>query len=236
MSLRNLLVFIVATTIFLPAASAAEAVKQRRFDYKSLQQRAADFVQQQVTAPENGRIEVIASGLDPRMQPKLCANDLQLSIAGNNELDSYSTVEIRCEGQQLWRTYVPVRIYEYRQVITAAGSMMNEHVISAGDLQLREVNVNNLRSQYYTEPDQLIGARIKRRVSAGDVISARDTCLVCEGEAVTITATSGNLTITATGVALADGLQGEAVTVRNQRSNKALQAHVSGLNEVKVGN
>ncbi|WP_286963710.1 flagellar basal body P-ring formation chaperone FlgA, partial [Idiomarina sp. UBA3992] len=60
------------------------------------------------------------------------------------------------------------------------------------------------------------------------------TCLVCEGQSVTIVAQDKTLRITAAGRALADGLKGESVVVENARSNKSIQAVVTGLNEVTV--
>ena len=47
-------------------------------------------------------------------------------------------------------------------------------------------------------------------------------------------AKSKALQITASGKALADGLKGESVAVQNTRSNKSLEAIVTGLNEVTV--
>ena len=102
------------------------------------------------------------------------------------------------------------------------------------DLRIAEVDINQVRANIFTDKTLLVGARVKRRISAGDAIEARDTCLVCEGESVTIVAQDKSLRITASGKALGDGLQGESVAVRNVRSNKSLEAVVTGLNEVTV--
>lgn len=206
----------------------------QRFDHKALQSLAHDFVSQQVQAPTGGRVEVVANNLDPRMVAKTCSEQPRVDFASNSGLDSYTTVEIQCSAATAWRTYVPVRIYRYKPVITAAVPMSPGHLVTQADLTTAEVDINRIRSNVFTDMESLVGARIKRRVRSGQPIEVSDTCLVCSGETVTIVAKSKSLRITATGQALADGLKGESVTVQNNRSNKSLEAVVTGLNEVTV--
>ncbi|WP_404401915.1 flagellar basal body P-ring formation protein FlgA [Idiomarina seosinensis] len=204
------------------------------FDYKALQQLAHNYVKQQVTTPAQGRTEIIANNLDPRMVAKTCAEKPQVSFASNSGLDSYTTVEIQCASGQPWRTYVPVRIYRYKPVVTAAVPMSPGHLVTSADLKETEVDVNRIRSNVFTDPAVLVGVRVKKRIRSGQPIQASDTCLVCAGETVTIVAKNKSLRITATGKALADGLQGESVAVKNTRSDQSVEAVVTGLNEVTV--
>ncbi len=226
---------IISSIFFILTSSLAFSAEPSSYNYKKLQQLADKFVQQQVTQPDNGRVEVVVNSLDPRMAPKVCSSEPSVSFARNSGLESYTTVEIQCSnGHQPWRTYVPVRIYQYQEVWSAAVPMSPGHLISEADLRIAEVDINQVRANVFTDKTLLVGARVKRRVSAGDAIEARDTCLVCEGESVTIVAQDKSLRITASGKALGDGLQGESVAVRNVRSNKSLEAVVTGLNEVTV--
>ncbi|RUO67147.1 flagellar basal body P-ring formation chaperone FlgA [Idiomarina ramblicola] len=205
-----------------------------RFNYKALQEMAHNYVEQRVSAPDNGRVEVVANNLDPRMAPKMCSQRPKVELATNATLDSYTTIEIECSAASGWRTYVPVRIYRYKNVVAAAGPMSPGQMIGESDLVFSEVDLNRVRSNVFTDMSVLVGARIKKRIAAGQAISASDTCLVCEGQSVTIVAQDKTLRITAAGRALADGLKGESVVVENERSNKSLQAVVTGLNEVTV--
>jgi flagella basal body P-ring formation protein FlgA len=107
-------------------------------------------------------------------------------------------------------------------------------MISESDLTFAEVDLNQIRSNVYTEKELLVGARVKKRIGAGQAIRATDTCLVCEDQTVTIVAKNKALRITADGKALADGLKGESVVVKNARSGKSIEAVVTGLNEVTV--
>ncbi|RUO77026.1 flagellar basal body P-ring formation chaperone FlgA [Idiomarina seosinensis] len=229
-SLISLFLILVHSSAFANQTTNAST----RYDHKALQQLAHDFVATQVVAPENGRTEVVANNLDPRMVDKVCQQTPEVSFASNSGLDSYTTVEIQCSAEQHWRTYVPVRIYRYKPVITAVVPMSPGHLISESDLTETEVDINRIRSNVFTDQQLLVGARVKKRVRSGQPIQASDTCLVCSGEKVTIVAKNKSLRITAVGKALADGLKGESVTVENIRSNKALEAIVTGLNEVTV--
>ena len=226
---------IISSIFLILTSSLAFSAEPSSYNYKKLQQLANNFVQQQVTQPDHGRVEVVVNSLDPRMAPKICATEPQIGFARNSGLESYTTVEIQCtSGTQPWRTYVPVRIYQYQEVWSAAVPMSPGHLISEQDLRIAEVDINQVRANVFTDKRLLVGARVKRRISAGDAIEARDTCLVCEGESVTIVAQNKSLRITASGKALGDGLQGESVAVRNVRSDKSLEAVVTGLNEVTV--
>ena len=224
----------IISSIFLILTSSVAMADSDTYNYKQLQAMADNFVNQQIVQPDSGRVEVVANSLDPRMTPKLCAHEPQVDFARNSSLERYTTVEIKCQSQPAWRTYVPVRIYRYKTVWAAATPMQPGHLIAASDLTQVEVDVSQVRANLFEDNQLLIGSRTKRRVSAGKAIEARDTCLVCEGEQVTIVAKSKALKITATGEALADGLQGESVAVKNVRSNKSLEAIVTGLNEVTV--
>lgn len=215
-------------------AKPTQTAAEQRFDHKALQSLAHDFVADQVPTPDAGRTKVEANNLDPRMVAKQCANEPQISFASNSGLESYTTVEIRCTSPTQWRTYVPVRIYRYQSIVASAAPMSPGHLVTEADIMLKEVDVNRVRANVFTAIDDVVGARIKKRIRSGQPLEVSDTCLVCSGEKVTIVAKSKALTITATGKALADGLKGESVTVKNARSNKALEAVVSGLNEVTV--
>jgi flagella basal body P-ring formation protein FlgA len=235
MIIRNsLLISLFLIIVHSNAFANVQDQPTQRFDHKALQSLAHEFVQAQVIKPDNGRVDIVANNLDPRMVAKICASQPQVSFASNSGLDSYTTVEIQCTAPTAWRTYVPVRIYRYKPVITAAVPMSPGHLVTQADLTTTEVDINRIRSNVFTDAKALIGARIKKRIRSGQPIEASDTCLVCSGEKVTIVAKNKSLRITATGKALADGLKGESVTVENVRSNKALEAVVTGLNEVTV--
>ena len=153
-----------AITILLLGFTSNNALAQSndvRLDYKALQTLAHDFVRSRVSAPESGRIDVVANNLDPRMTAKRCSAAPEVGLASNARLDGYTTVEIKCATANGWRTYVPVRIYRYKNVVTASGPMSPGQMIGDSDLTFAEVDLNQIRSNVYTTKELLIGARVK---------------------------------------------------------------------------
>jgi flagella basal body P-ring formation protein FlgA len=76
-----------------------------------------------------------------------------------------------------------------------------------------------------------------RAVQAGRIVTWRDIArrpLVKKGDMVEVSATEGVLSITMKAMALSNGAQGEAVTLRNLESRKDFTAFVIDENRVQV--
>lgn len=227
----------VAVTLLAPAqaqTSSANTDSAEVYDHKRIAKVAEAFIMEQVTAPAGGEVKVEAGGIDARMVARHCAAPASVNLANNANLDRFSTVEISCATGAPWRTYVPVRIYMYEPVVAATRALSPGDMLTERDMKIRMVDTHMVRSGLYSDISKLVGARIKRRVAANDPIIERNTCLVCEGETVTIVASQQGMRVSARGVALNDGLLGESVAVRNQRSNREVRAIVAALNEVNV--
>lgn len=243
---KNRLVITLAlsvSTLPLYASAAAENIAATNeatsspavsYDYHRLRKLAEDFVLERVTAPAGGKVTVEAGGLDARMAARQCAQPARIQLANNANMDRFSTVEISCEVGAPWRSYVPVRIYMMAPVVTAKRPLSPGTLLTEDDIEISLVDTQMIRSGLYNSVEQLLGSRVKRRINASDPIIERNTCLVCEGEKVTIVAALDGMRVSATGIALNDGLLGESVSVRNQASNREVNAVVAALNEVKV--
>jgi len=207
------------------------------YDHKQLRELAEDHVLPQVSVPDGGEVRVDAGGLDPRMAVRRCADPARVQLASNASLDRYITVEISCEtGTAPWRTYVPVRIYTMAPVITASRDLAPGTLIQGNDLVIRQMDTSMIRGGLYNSKESLVGARVKRRIRADEPIRERNTCLVCEGERVTIVAEQNGMRVSAAGIALNDGLFGEQVAVRNRSTSREIQGTVAALNQVSVNN
>ena len=224
----------IATANTNAESSAATKSTAMSYDYHRLRDLAESYVLERVTAPAGGKVTVEAGGLDARMAPRQCAEPARIQLANNANMDRFSTVEISCESGAPWRSYVPVRIYMMAPVVTAKRPLSPGTLLTEDDLEISLVDTQMIRSGLYNSVDKLIGSRVKRRINASDPIIERNTCLVCEGEKVTIVAALDGMRVSATGIALNDGLLGESVSVRNQASNREVSAIVAALNEVKV--
>lgn len=219
----------LASMLALPAAYAAIT-----YEPSDLAALAEDHVSQLLATHSDDRIEVAAGNLDPRMGNRSCEQPLDVSLANNANLDRQTTVMLNCNDRNSWRMFIPVRIQQMRAVVVTARPLSPGQVIGRNDLKMSYIDIHQLRDAAHDDIDELIGAQVKRRVGANQPVQARHTCFVCRGQDVTIISGHGGLQIRATGVARSDGLLGDRITVRNTRSNKDVQAVVSGTNEVRV--
>jgi flagella basal body P-ring formation protein FlgA len=80
----------------------------------------------------------------------------------------------------------------------------------------------------------VIGARTKRSLNIGQIITNADLCLVCKGDIVTIEGISDSLVVSAAGKALADGALGDNVRVQNLQSGRTIVASVSAIKKVAI--
>ncbi|RUO43009.1 flagella basal body P-ring formation protein FlgA [Aliidiomarina taiwanensis] len=212
----------------------ASPIDAANYTHSQLSEQAETFLANQL-GHLDGDIQLTASSLDARMPARQCQQPLQFSLAGSQTPDRQATVQIECsDAEAPWRLFVPVRIQRMQNVVVAAHNLPAGHVISASDLSVNKVDVQQVRDSVFSQPDALIGARIKRRVGALQAIQARHTCFVCRGENITIITKVGNLHIQATGIARSDGLLGERIVVTNARSNKDVQGVISAIGEVTV--
>jgi flagella basal body P-ring formation protein FlgA len=81
---------------------------------------------------------------------------------------------------------------------------------------------------------QLIGTRLKRRVSKDYPIFGSNICVVCKGDTVSIIARTEQFQIKTVGEAVEDGNLGQQIRVKNTRSNKTVDAIVTHVGEVQV--
>lgn len=222
----------VIMAIGLLTVQAASAVTYEPADLTTL---AEDHVAGLIDTQADDRIRVTAGTLDPRMGNRSCEQPLHIALANNASLERQTTVMVSCPDRDTWRLFIPVRIEQLRPVLVTTRPLTPGDIIGRSDIKLSHIDIHQVRDALMTEPDDLIGAQVKRRIGANQPLQARHTCFVCRGQDVTIISGSNGLEIRATGVARSDGLLGERITVRNIRSNQEIQAVVSGSNEVRVG-
>ena len=91
-----------------------------------------------------------------------------------------------------------------------------------------------LRRTTFSTLDDVLGARIKRRVRPGQPITPNNLCFVCKGDTIVINASNPMMQVKATGVAMQDGNIGDTISVTNSRSKKQINARVASTSEVVV--
>ena len=172
-------------------------------------------------------------GLDPRIGVKHCTQPLEFSLPGALR-NRQATVQIRCEAPQPWQLFIPARFTDLIQAVVARQNLPPGTRITLDMLQIEQRERRLQRGTPVDDPSIIVGARNRRAISLGQIISLQDLCLVCRGDVVTIHVDHASLSVSATGIAEQDGSLGDLIRIRNRQSNQLIEARVTGVNAVKV--
>jgi flagella basal body P-ring formation protein FlgA len=185
--------------------------------------------------PVSPRVE--AGRLDSRLRLPRCSAPLETFDSPGGLSPGRSVVGVSCRGSQPWKLYVPVNIVLPAEVLATAHAMRRGDVIGKADLVRREADLGRLRGQYFTDPADVIGQRLKRNLAGNlpltpAMIDAQR--LVKRGAEVTIVSDTGSIEVRMRGKALGQGGRGDRIRVKNTRSGRELTATIIGRGLVKV--
>ena len=199
----------------------------------SIKHTAESFIQAQIELPKSGTMTIEAARIDSRIYATDCPIPLSASLPGRLNTSGNTSVLIECQPDD-WKVYIPVKTALMMPLVTALSSLSKGHSISSNDLTLTLVNSRTYRRGGYTNPNELIGSRIKRSVRAGDVVEKNDICMVCRNDSVIIKAEKGELSILTKGTALGDGALGDKVNVKNDKSKRIVSGIVTEVGEISI--
>ncbi len=184
---------------------------------------------------DNIKVQVEAGRLDERRNyGGHCEGYLTAQLRGN-EIRSSSQVMISCgqPGNQ-YTLYIPVRVSVLTPALVAARNLTKGSVISPDDLTQVYLDENTNLTTAISDPNLLVGSRLKRDVRQGEQIRANGFCMVCKNDKVNIIARSHGLSLKTSGIALQEGNANEQIRVRNTKSDKVISAKVTAPGEVQV--
>ncbi|MBR9726744.1 flagellar basal body P-ring formation chaperone FlgA [Shewanella intestini] len=198
---------------------------------------AKEVVAKKITADATAKIIITPQNLEGRQSPPRCYEPIDVSLASEREISRTNTVKVSCDSPDLaypWQIYLSVRVSIEYPVVVAKDVLAHNKVLSANDLAVAYVDQYSLRGDFFANKRQLLGTRVKRKVSKGSPLLKRNLCFVCKGDPVSIWAKTASFEIKTTGEAMKDGNVGDMIKVKNTNSNKLLDAQVIGIGEVEV--
>jgi flagella basal body P-ring formation protein FlgA len=182
------------------------------------------------------RIEFQIKSLDPRLSLADCGAPLDTELTSQNSIGRVN-IKVSCLQQQRWSIYVPVEIDLFRPVVATVLPVARGEQLTAGHLELREMNISNINGSYFVDPAEVIGMQAKRVLSADQAVVAQYIELpvvVKKGESVLMTAQTSGLVVKIPAIALSDGRIGQQISVRNKQSKRVVEARVSAPGQVTV--
>lgn len=181
------------------------------------------------------KVQVEAGRLDERRDyGGKCEGYLTAQLRGN-EIRTTSQVMISCDQPgNKYTLYIPVRVSILTPALVAARNLTKGNVISPDDLATVYIDENTNLTTAVSDPNILVGSRLKRDVRQGDQIRSNGFCVVCKNDKVNIVARSHGLSLKTSGIALQEGNINESIQVRNLKSEKVISAVVTAPGEVQV--
>jgi flagella basal body P-ring formation protein FlgA len=177
--------------------------------------------------------KVIMYPVDQRIASKFCELPLEFSLV-NQSIQTQNSIRVQCPDQSGWQVYLSAKVSKMVMALVsnrqlAAGSLITEDAIYA-----QEREQSQARGVLLQDPAMVIGARTKRSLNIGQIITNADLCLVCKGDIVTIEGISDSLVVSTAGKALNDGALGDNVRVQNLQSGRTIVASVSAIKKVAI--
>ena len=198
---------------------------------------AKEVISKKIEADSNAKVTITPQNLDDRLNPPRCFPPLEVELATDREISRNNTVKISCNSPDFdypWQMFLSVRVSIEYPVVVSSSILSKGDLITAEHVEVKYVDQYSLRGQTFTDTNELIGTRSKRRVGKDMPILSSHLCFVCKGDAVSIFAKTETFIIKTIGESLRDGNLGDVIRVKNTNSNRQLDAIVIGVGEVEV--
>lgn len=191
------------------------------------------WAHQELHTAQATNIQLQVIPLDNRIGIKHCSQPLQFSLPQGSS-QRQNTVLILCPDESQWQLYAQLRITEMITALIVKQNIAAGNQLTASMLHTEERDRRFVRGNVATDIQQIIGAKSRRAMSAGQIVTMQDLCLVCKGDVVTISVDNAGLNVSVTGIAQTDGTLGDTITVLNRQSNRTIIAEVIAVNQVQV--
>jgi flagella basal body P-ring formation protein FlgA len=228
--LAGVLLCAAATT---PAADSAAAIT----DPEEIRATAVKTVADRAQAG-GIRVTATAAPLDARLRLHGCESPLQGFIAGDGQLQSSTTVGVRCESPVRWTLYVRVAISGDQPVLVARHLLPRGSELSADDFELVTRHVDGPGDRFVSSLTAVAGLRLRLPLASGAMLgvdAVEQAPIIHRGQQVTLLARTANMEIRVAAIALSDGRAQQRINVQNQSTHQTIEAVVRSATLVEVG-
>lgn len=233
-SRRNPDAAFVCLLIAVLAAAAAKASEWHPTD--DIARVAESFLVSKLGRPA-ADTSVRAGMLDRRLKLSVCDRPLEGFLRTGTRIGAKTIVGVRCDGTRPWKVYVPVEVEVRKRVWVARQPLPRGHLLAREDLAADVRDVSRMTSGYLSDPEALVGRRLRSSVLAGRVLTPNlleANNIISRGQTVTLMVASGDLQIRMAGKALMDGALNERIRVENLNSGRVVEGIVRSSELVEI--
>jgi flagella basal body P-ring formation protein FlgA len=195
--------------------------------------KAQSWLLAQLEPQQSDTLQIDVSALDERIGDKTCQQELEFSLS-QPITQRQNTIKVSCPLTPGWQLYVPVRVDEVITAVVLRQNLVSGSVINDSMLETVSRERRFARGSVVSSSKQVIGAKTRRALSIGQILTLQDVCLVCKGDVVTISVSNNGLNVVASGIAQSDGSLGDNISVLNKQSNRTISADVIAVNQVSI--
>jgi flagellar basal body P-ring formation protein FlgA len=232
--------FLCLSFLLLTASAHSAPGSARKQIYAATQLHAAEVIRNEAKRRHWPDYQAKLNLFIPAEAAQLptCGKSPSVSFPGGDRLElSRFRVDVRCDETPGWDMAVTVKPDIYLPVVVAQSGLERGHVISAADITLKKLNISNTRGNYVTQPDEVMGLTVKRRVRELQPVALsqlESPVLVERGQRVMMIAEQGGVQAQTLGEALKKGRKGEMIKVKNESSERVVSAIVADSGVVRM--
>jgi flagella basal body P-ring formation protein FlgA len=220
------------------AATSNDGNSREPSGHEQVHQAVSGFLAGFFDSPDAPRAEIDVSRLDPRLQIDGCSRPLETSLNRQQTPAGRVTVRVDCPAPEApWTRYIQASVQVFEPVVVTTRTLRRGERLTAADISLEERDTSMLRDTVYRDPARAEGMAVRRTVTAGSPLtgnSVTEPVLIQRGDTIAITAENETVSIRHQGVALQNGVLGKRISVRNRRSERVIQATVTGPGQASV--
>lgn len=182
-------------------------------------------------------MEVAVSNLDARLRLPKCATPLRQEITSPRPYGSNVSVKVNCDSPRPWTIYVPARVDTFAEVAVVARSVARGEILTLEDVTLRRMSTSQGGFGLVLDVQQVIGKELKRRLEAGEPVRLshiKAPQVIRKGDRVVLEASASGVSVVTTGTALANGEVGEQIQIRNEKSERVVDAEVVAPGKARI--
>lgn len=192
------------------------------------------FIRDNTSLPSNTELKITIAPLKSKATfINACQAGFDFRFTGLSSR-SRNTVITQCKDTPQKKIYIPVKIQHLIPTVTVNTTLSRNQIIKEKHLEIINMEQKLHQGDYIENPQDIIGARIKRGLKAGKPLKKKDLCFVCKGDLVDVIAATGAITVVTEGQALEDGLQNEWINLKNVRTGIHVQAKIAQDRQVWV--
>lgn len=184
-----------------------------------------------------GKYEIGPLQIDPRLQLPQCQQALQVFSQSGGIKPGRNTLGVRCQGDKGWTIYTMASIKSFKDVLVLGKSLRRGDIIQPEHLNVEMRDIGSLQQGYLSNLEDVVGKQASRAIPEGSVLNRlhyAEPALVKRGERVNIQSARAGMLISALGTAMADGVKGQKINVKNLSSQRVIQATVVETGQVSV--